>query len=106
MKLKVGDKVLVIAGKDKGKNGTIMKTLRNDNKVIVDKINIIKKHVKPNGNDKTGGIIELEAPIHASNVMMVDSKTNKPTRKRTETDKKEKTVAKKVVAKKTTKKSK
>ena len=106
MKLKVGDKVLVIAGKDKGKHGNIVKTLKTDNKVIVEKVNIIKKHVKPNGNDKTGGIIELEAPIHASNVMMVDAKTNKPTRKRQAANKKEKKVAKKVVAKKTTKKSK
>lgn len=116
MKLKVGDKVLVIAGKDKGKQGKITKTLRNDNKVIVEKINIVKKHVKPQGNDKTGGIIDMESPIHASNVQLFDSKTNKPTRKRTETLKEDKKVAKKAtpkkevakkeVAKKTTKKAK
>ena len=105
MKLKVGDKVLVIAGKDKGKHGTITKTMKTDNKVIVEKVNVIKKHVKPNGSDKTGGIISVESPIHASNVMMVDSK-DKPTRKRLDTVKKEKKVAEKKVAKKTTKKSK
>lgn len=79
MKLKVGDKVTVIAGKDKGKSGKIIKTLRNEDKVIVEGVNIIKKHVKPNG-EASGSIIETEAPIHVSNVMIEDSKTKKPTR--------------------------
>ena len=79
MKLKVRDKVTVIAGKDKGKSGKIIKTLRNEDKVIVEGVNIIKKHVKPNG-EASGSIIETEAPIHVSNVMIEDSKTKKPTR--------------------------
>lgn len=79
MNLKTGDKVVVIAGKDKGKEGLIKKTLKADNKVIVEGINMIKKHIKPNGNT-AGSIEEMEAPIHASNVMIIDPKTKKGTR--------------------------
>lgn len=80
MNLKVGDKVVVIAGKDKGKEGKIIKTLRNDNKVVVEGVNMITKHVKPNAQNENGGIIKMEAPIHVSNVMIIDSKTKKRTR--------------------------
>ena len=80
MNLKVGDKVVVIAGKDKGKEGKIIKTLKNDNKVVVEGINIVTKHVKPNAQNENGGIIKVEAPIHASNVMLIDPKTKKRTR--------------------------
>ena len=86
MKLKTGDKVVVIAGKDKGKEGKITKTLRNENKVVVEGINIAKKHVKPNGQ-QAGSIVEMEMPIHASNVMIVDPKTKKGTRIGHNTDK-------------------
>ena len=79
MNLKVGDKVVVIAGKDKKKEGKIIKTLRNENRVIVEGVNIIKKHKKGNGQE-SGGILEVEAPIHASNVMIIDPKTKKRTR--------------------------
>lgn len=79
MNLKVGDKVVVIAGSSKGKEGKIIKVLRDENKVIVEGCNIIKKHKKGNGQE-TGGILELEAPIHASNVMIIDPKTKKRTR--------------------------
>ena len=79
MKLKVGDKVRVIAGSSKGKEGKIIKTLRNEDKVIVEGVNIVKKHKKGNGQE-TGGILEVEAPIHVSNVMIIDPKTKKPTR--------------------------
>ena len=79
MKLKQGDKVVVIAGKDKGKEGKIIKTLKADNKVIVEKINIAHKHIKPQGGNN-GEIIEIERPIHVSNVMIVDPKTKKATR--------------------------
>ena len=79
MKLKTGDKVVVIAGKDKGKEGKINKVLRNENKVVVEGINVAKKHVKPNGQE-SGSIVEMEMPIHASNVMIVDPKTKKGTR--------------------------
>ena len=79
MKLKVGDKVKVIAGSSKGKEGKITKTFRDENKVIVEGVNIVKKHKKGNGQE-TGGILEVEAPINASNVMLIDPKTKKVTR--------------------------
>ena len=79
MNFKVGDKVVVIAGSSKGKEGKIIKTLRDENKVIVEGVNIVKKHRKANGQE-SGGILEVEAPIHASNVMMIDPKTKKRTR--------------------------
>lgn len=80
MNLKVGDKVVIISGKDKGKEGKIVKTLRDENKVIVEGINVVKRHTKPKTNDQKGGIIEKEAPINASNVMLIDPKTKKGTR--------------------------
>ena len=79
MNLKVGDKVKVIAGSSKGKEGKIIKTLRSSNRVIVEGANIVKKHRKGNGQE-SGGILEVEAPIHASNVMIIDPKTKKTTR--------------------------
>ena len=79
MNLKVGDKVVVIAGSNKGKEGKITKTLKAENRVIVEGVNIVKKHKKGNGQE-TGGILEVEAPIHASNVMLIDPKTKKRTR--------------------------
>ena len=86
MKLKTGDKVVVITGKDKGKEGTITKVLRETNKVVVEGVNIAKKHVKPNGQT-AGSIEEIAMPIHASNVMILDPKTNKRTRIGHEIDK-------------------
>ena len=80
MKLKVGDKVRVMAGKDKGKEGRITHTFAKENKVVVEGVNIVKKHLKPNNSNQTGGIVEREAKIDASNVMVLDKKTNKPTR--------------------------
>ena len=91
MNFKTGDKVVVITGKDKGKEGTITKILRDENKVIVEGINIAKKHVKPQGN-QPGSIVEVEAPIHASNVMIIDPKTKKGTRIGHEIDKKGKKI--------------
>ena len=79
MNLKVGDKVVVIAGASKGKEGKITKTLKNENRVVVEGCNIVRKHRKGNGQE-TGGILEVEAPIHASNVMLIDPKTKKRTR--------------------------
>lgn len=79
MNFKKGDKVVVIAGKSKGKEGSIISVLRNENKVVVEGANMVKKHLKPQG-EGTGSIVEVEAPIHASNVMMLDPKTKKPTR--------------------------
>ncbi len=79
MNFKVGDKVIVIAGSNKGKEGKIKKTLRQENKVIIEGVNLIKKHKKASQNE-TGGILELEGPIHASNVMRLDPKTKKRVR--------------------------
>ena len=79
MNFKVGDEVVVIAGSDKGKKGKIIKTLKEENKVVVEGVHIVKKHQKPTGQE-TGGILEVEAPIHASNVMIIDPKTKKRTR--------------------------
>lgn len=86
MKLKTGDKVVVITGKDRNKEGKITKVLRETNKVIVEGVNIAKKHVKPNGQT-AGSIEEIEMPINASNVMILDPKTNKRTRVGHEIDK-------------------
>jgi large subunit ribosomal protein L24 len=83
MKLKKGDTIVVIAGKEKGKQGEISKVSPATNKVIVGGLNMIKKATKPNQQTgEGGGLISKEAPIHASNVMLVDAKTKKPTRKR------------------------
>ena len=79
MNFKTGDKVVVISGKDKGKEGKITHVLRSENRVVVEGVNIVKKHVKGNGQ-QAGSINEVEAPIHASNVMIIDPKTKKPTR--------------------------
>lgn len=91
MELKTGDNVVVIAGKNKGKEGKIIKTLKNENRVIVEGVNIVKKHVKPNGQD-AGSIVEVEAPIHVSNVMILDPKTKKRTRIGHSIDKKGKKI--------------
>lgn len=80
MNFKTGDKVVVIAGKDKGKEGSITKVLRADNKVVVEGVNVAQKHMKPNGQSSKGSIVEVELPIHASNVMIIDPKTKKGTR--------------------------
>ena len=77
MKIKQGDKVVVIAGKDKGKEGKVLKTLRNSSKVIVEGVNIVKKHIKPKYNGGTGEIRESEAPIHRSNVKVAEVKVEK-----------------------------
>ena len=77
MKVKVGDQVTIIAGKDKGNSGRIIKTLKKDNKVVVEGINIIKKHVKPNRMNEVGTSVEVEAPIHVSNVKLAEVKEAK-----------------------------
>ncbi len=74
MKLRVGDTVQVISGSDKGKTGEIIQILRKENRVIVEGVNIVTKHIKPSQADPEGGIITREAPIHASNVAYYDSK--------------------------------
>ena len=80
MNLVKGDKVIVIAGRDKGKTGTIQKVIPEQNRVVVEGINLRKKTNKPSQKNPDGGIVEIYAPIDASNVMLVDPKTKKPTR--------------------------
>jgi large subunit ribosomal protein L24 len=75
-----GDKVIVISGKDKGKTGTIQKVDPRSNRVVVENVNVRKKHKKPTQQNPEGSILEIYAPIDASNVMLVDPKTKKPTR--------------------------
>jgi large subunit ribosomal protein L24 len=75
-----GDEVQVIAGKDKGKKGRVLAAFPKKERVIVEGVNIIKKHQRPNPAHPQGGIIEKEAPIHVSNVMLLDPKTGEPTR--------------------------
>lgn len=80
MKIRLKDKVKVISGKDKGKTGEVIKVLPLVNKVIVQGINMVKKHVKPGVVNKEGGIVTFEKPIDVSNVMYFDEKENKPSR--------------------------
>ena len=80
MFIKTGDKVRVIAGKDKGKEGSVKKILAAENRVVVEGINKVKKHQKPNNANPNGGVIDTEAPNNASNVMLIDPSTNEPTR--------------------------
>jgi large subunit ribosomal protein L24 len=80
MHVKTGDKVMVITGKDKGKTGVILASFPKKNRVLVEGVNIAKKHSKPSQVNPQGGIINQEAPIHVSNVMPIDPKTGEPTR--------------------------
>ena len=78
MKIKKGDTVKVIAGKDNGKEGKVISVDRKNNRVLVEGVNIITKHMKPSAANQNGGIVQKEAPIHISNVMYVHK--GKPTR--------------------------
>ncbi len=80
MKLHVGDKVIVIAGNDKGKTGTIQKVYPKLNRVVVENVNVRKKNRKPTQQNPEGSVVEVYAPIDASNVAIVDPKTKKATR--------------------------
>ena len=84
MRVKKGDTVVVIAGKDKGKKGTVVKVMPKANRVLVEGVNVITKHQKPSAMNPRGGIINKEAPIHISNVMPLDPETGKGTRVRFE----------------------
>lgn len=88
--VRAGDLVQVMAGKDKGKQGKITRILLKTEQVMVDGVNVAKRHVRPSQQHPQGGIITKELPIHISNVMIVDPKTGKPTRvgKKLEKDKK------------------
>lgn len=80
MKVLKGDTVLVIAGNDKGKTGVVQKVLKESHRVVVENVNIRKKHRKPTQANPEGSIVEVYAPIDVSNVMVVDPKTKKATR--------------------------
>ncbi|NWF92601.1 MAG: 50S ribosomal protein L24 [Syntrophaceae bacterium] len=78
--IKKNDLVMVIHGREKGKSGRILKVFPEKEKVIVEKINFVKRHSRPHGQQRKGGIIEKEAPLHISNVMLLCEKCNKPVR--------------------------
>lgn len=80
MYIKKGDKVKVISGKDKGKEGIVLKAFPKKDRIVVEGINMVKKHQKPNAMAPQGGILEIEAPIHVSNVQLIDPKTGEATR--------------------------
>ncbi len=79
MKIKKGDQVIVITGRDKGKTGEVIKAMPKENKVVVQGINLVKRHTKPT-QESAGGIISKETPIHVSNVALIDPKSGKATR--------------------------
>jgi len=75
-----GDTVVVIAGKDKGKRGKVIRVIPAEQRVVVEGVNKVKRHMRPNPQLQQGGIIEKEAPLHSSNVMLVCTKCDRPTR--------------------------
>jgi len=75
-----GDTVVVVAGKDRGKRGKVLRVLPEEGRVVIEKVNMMKKHQRPTQKLRQGGIIEREGPIHLSNVMLVDPRLDKPTR--------------------------
>jgi large subunit ribosomal protein L24 len=85
-RLKKGDLVVVISGKNRGKQGKIARVLSEDDRVVIEGVNLVKRHMRPTPKNPQGGILEKEAPLHACKVMPVDPKTGKPTRVRFEVD--------------------
>ena len=85
-RIQKGDTVVVISGKDKGKKGKVMRFDAEVNRVLVEGVNLVKRHMRPNPRMQQGGILEREQPINASKVMLVDPKTGKGTRVRVKTD--------------------
>jgi large subunit ribosomal protein L24 len=78
--IKKGDSVVVISGNYKGKKGRVLEVIRKSSRAIVEGVNIMKKHTKPNAESPQGGIVEKEAPIHISNLMLADPKSGEATR--------------------------
>jgi large subunit ribosomal protein L24 len=83
LRIKKNDTVVITTGKEKGKRGRVLSFSSSKDSIIVEKINVVKKHMKPTRKYSQGGIIEKEAPVHISNVLLVCPKCNKPTRIRT-----------------------
>ncbi|MCK9189723.1 50S ribosomal protein L24 [Acidithiobacillus sp.] len=75
LKVRKDDEVVILAGKDKGKRGRVLKVLREESRVVVEKVNMIKRHVRPDRMGKAGGIVEKESPIHVSNVAIFNAAT-------------------------------
>ena len=86
MRMSKGDTVRVMRGEDRGKEGKVLRTFPKTGRVLVEGVNIVKKHRKARTADESSGIIEMPAPFHASNAMLIDSKTGKPTRVKTRID--------------------
>jgi large subunit ribosomal protein L24 len=80
MKIRKDDTVLVIAGNDRGKRGRVLKVYPDKRRIIVEGVHFVKRHMKPTQQNPQGGIVEKEGAIHVSNVMLIDPKTNQPTR--------------------------
>ncbi len=80
MRIQKNDTVKILSGKDKGKTGKVLRVFSEKDKVVVEGVNIVKRHVKPGVISKEGGIVKIERPIHLSNVMVVDSKESTPVR--------------------------
>lgn len=80
MKIRRNDEVLVITGDDRGKKGKVHRYYPREDRLVVEGVNMVKRHMKPRGNIRQAGIIEREAPIHVSDVMLICTKCNKPTR--------------------------
>ncbi len=79
-RIRKGDRVEVITGADKGKRGEVLRVMPKDNRAVVQGVRMATKHTKPTGMGQPGGIVEIEAPMHLSNLMLVDPKTDKKTR--------------------------
>lgn len=95
MKIKTGDNVVVITGKDKGKKGKVLRAVPSENRIVVEKVGLVKKHQKAGGKSP-GGIIEVESAIHASNVKIICPKTGKSSRVGYEVKNKKKTRVAKI----------
>jgi len=80
MRITKGDRVRVVRGEDAGKEGTVLRVLPKANRVVIEGVNVVKRHRKPTRADEEGGIIQFAAPVHASNVMLLDPKSGAPTR--------------------------
>lgn len=101
MKVKVGDTVKVIAGADKGKEGKVIRTLKNEQRVVVEGVHIVKRHSKPRMTNESGSIIEIEAPIHVSNVKVITEAEAKEIKKEAKKASKKEKVEEKVEKKAT-----
>ena len=106
MKVKVGDTVKIIAGADKGKEGKVIRTLKSEQRVVVEGVSIVKKHSKPRTTNESGGIFEIEAPIHVSNVKVITEAEAKEIKKEAKKAEKKEKVEEKVEKKATKKASK